>query len=132
MPSAPMIRRSPWLSVMVLAAAVWFGACRTAGGPADIRLGVEASQDGRWDEAVERWTRAAASNPASAAAHNNLAVALERLSRFDEARTEYETALKLAPADARIQENYRRFQEARRAAAGLAGQARSKEPRGEK
>lgn len=111
-----MTLKSPLLPVLALAAAAWLGGCRTAAGPADLRLGVEATRDGRWDEAVARWTKALAAAPSSAAAHNNLAVAFERLGRFDEALTEYEAALKLAPADARIQENLRRFKEARKAA----------------
>jgi len=112
-----MPRKSPLLPVLALAAAAWLCGCRTAAGPADLRLGVEATRDGRWDEAVARWTKALAADPSSAAAHNNLAVAFERLGRFDQARAEYEAALKLAPADARIQENFRRFKDLRKAAA---------------
>jgi len=128
--SAPMTRKSPFVRVLVLAAAAWLGGCRPTAGPADLRLGVEASRDGRWDEAVDRWTKAAASDPSSAAAHNNLAVAFERLGRFEEARAEYEAALRLAPGNAQIRENFRRFKEAREAASRPAVPDRSDGPRG--
>jgi Tfp pilus assembly protein PilF len=118
-----MTRKSLPVAVLALAAAAWLAGCRTAAGPADLRLGVEATRDGRWDEAVARWTKVLAADPSSAAAHNNLAVAFERLGRFDEAQAEYEAAVRLGPADARIQENFRRFKEARKAAqrAGVSG-----------
>ena len=116
-----MTRRRSLAAVLVLAGAAWLGACRTPPGPPDLRLGVEATRDGRWDEAVALWTKTLAADPSSAAAHNNLAVAYERLGRFEEARAEYEAALKLAPGDSRIRENFRRFQAARGTAAELVG-----------
>jgi Flp pilus assembly protein TadD len=119
--SAPMTPKNPLLAVLALAAATWFGACRPPAGPVDVRLGVEAARDGRWDEAVARWTKAAASDPSSAAAHNNLAVAFERLGRFDEARAEYEAALTLAPKSAQIRENFLRFKESCKAAPAKSG-----------
>jgi Flp pilus assembly protein TadD len=128
-----MTLKSPLWPVLVLVAAACLGGCRTAAVPADLRLGVEATRDGRWDEAVARWTKALAADPspaAAAAAHNNLAVAFERLGRFDEARAEYEAALERAPEDARIRENFRRFKEARKAALG-AGAPKGPESAGE-
>jgi len=104
-----MTRKSVLAAVLALAAAAVLAACRTSAGPADLRLGVEAARDGGWEEAAARWAKVLAVDPSSAAAHNNLAVACERLGRIDEARAEYEAALKLAPGDPRIQENFRRF-----------------------
>ena len=118
---APMPRKNLVFPVLALALAAGLGGCRPPGGPVDLRPGVEASRDGRWDEAVALWTQAAAADPSSAAVHNNLAVAFERLGRFAEARAEYEAALKLAPGNARIRENFRRFQEARQAAPDKSG-----------
>ncbi len=119
-----MNRKIPLAPVLALVAAAWLGACRTSTGPADLRLGVEATREGRWDEAVALWTKVLAADPSSAAAaaaHNNLAVAYERLGRFEEAGREYEAALKLAPGDSRIQENLRRFKESRGPAAEPVG-----------
>lgn len=113
-----MTRKSPFVPVLVLAFAAGLGGCRPPGGPLDLRPGVEASREGRWDEAAALWAKAAAADPSSAAAHNNLAVAFEGLGRFAEARSEYEAALRLAPGNTQIRENFRRFQEARRAASG--------------
>jgi Tfp pilus assembly protein PilF len=61
-----------------------------------------------------------------------LAVAFERLGRFEDARAEYEAALRLAPANAQIQENFRRFKEAREAASKSAGPDKTDGPRGQR
>ena len=45
----------------------------------------------------------------SAALHNNLAVALESLGKFEDAEREYQLAMKLEPANAKIQSNYNLF-----------------------
>jgi len=121
-----MTRKNPVFPVLALAFATWFGGCRPPGGPVDLRPGVEASREGRWDEALALWTKAAAADPASAATHNNLAIAFESLGRFAEAGAEYEAALRLAPGNAQIRENLRRFREARQAASGAAAPDKSK------
>ena len=83
--------------------------CRSPAGRSDIRLGVSASQNDLWDEAIARWTKVVASEPSSAAAHNNLAVAYEKKGLREEARKEYESALRLVPADPYIGDNFKRF-----------------------
>ena len=50
------------------------------------------------------------SNPSSAAAHNNLAVAYEKKGLWEEAKNEYETALKISPENKYIKSNYENFQ----------------------
>jgi len=49
------------------------------------------------------------SNPNSSAAHNNLAVAYEKKGLWDEAKKEYEIALKISPEDKYIKSNYENF-----------------------
>lgn len=74
-----------------------------------IQFGIFAAQNGLWDEAIFRWKKAVQSNPESAAAHNNLAVAYEKKGLLDEAKNEYETALKLDPKNSYIKANFENF-----------------------
>jgi Flp pilus assembly protein TadD len=85
------------------------GACARPLEEAPLAAGVAAAEAGRWDEAVRHWTAAVERDPASAAAHNNLAVALERKGDWDGAGREYEEALRLAPASPEIKANYGSF-----------------------
>jgi len=115
-----MARKNALVPALLLLAA-GLCACRSAAGRSDIRLGASAAQNDRWDEASARWTKALASDPASAAAHNNLAVACERQGRREEARKEYESALGLAPADPYVKENFDQFMGSREASGAKAG-----------
>jgi Flp pilus assembly protein TadD len=110
-----MARKSAFVLVLALAAGLC--RCRPPVRPTEIGLGVAASESGRWDEAVTLWMKAVAADPSSAAAHNNLAVAYEQGGRSEDARKEYETALKLDPGNTYIRENLRRFTENRETAA---------------
>jgi Flp pilus assembly protein TadD len=67
------------------------------------------AKEGLWQEAIYRWQKTMTADGGSAALHNNLAVALESLGRVEEAEREYQLALKLAPADAKIKSNYNLF-----------------------
>ncbi len=67
------------------------------------------AREGLWQEAYFRLQKAQAAGNDSAALHNNLAVVLESLGRFDEARREYDLALKRAPAEEHIQSNFSQF-----------------------
>ncbi|HEX5830004.1 MAG TPA: DUF4388 domain-containing protein, partial [Gemmatimonadaceae bacterium] len=58
---------------------------------ARFHIGLVLLRQGRWDEAVEAFTGAAASEP-SYPVYHNLAYALERLGRWDEARTALDEA----------------------------------------
>lgn len=78
--------------------------------PADqLRFGIKAAKLDLWDEAIFRWKKVLQTDPNSAAAHNNLAVAYEKKSLWEEAKTEYELALKLRPDDKHINSNYQQF-----------------------
>jgi Flp pilus assembly protein TadD len=75
----------------------------------EINFGILAAQRDLWEEAFFRWQRAALSQPDSAAAHNNLAVAYERKGLWEEAKKEYDLALKLSPKNSYIKANYENF-----------------------
>jgi Tfp pilus assembly protein PilF len=78
--------------------------------PADqMRFGIEAAKLDLWDEAIFRWKKVLQQNPDSASAHNNLAVAYEKKSLWEEAKKEYELALKIRPDDKHINANYQQF-----------------------
>ena len=74
-------------------------------------FGVQMAKLNLWREAMFRFERAIAINPADAQAHNNLAVAYEANGDFEKARKEYLEALKLDRTNSYIQKNYSRFVE---------------------
>jgi tetratricopeptide (TPR) repeat protein len=74
-----------------------------------INFGILAAKRDLWEEAFFRWQKAALSQPDSAAAHNNLAVAYERKGLWEDAKKEYELALKLSPKNSYIKANYDNF-----------------------
>ena len=97
------------LPVALLAVFLAAAACARPLEPTPLAAGVAAAEAGLWDEAVRSWTLAAERDPGSAAAHNNLAVALERKGDWDGAGREYEAALRLAPDSPEIKANYASF-----------------------
>jgi len=80
--------------------------CSTSRLEHQLHLGLWASEQGLWDEAVFRWKIFLATNPNSVAAHNNLAVAYEQKGLWEEAIKEYELALKLEPSNSYVKSNY--------------------------
>lgn len=95
--------------IIVTMGAMWLAACAVNSYQTDFEFANKLAKEGLWQEAIYRWQKAASPGRDSAALHNNMAVALESLGRFEEARREYELALKLAPADPQIQSNFNRF-----------------------
>jgi len=86
-----------------------------AGAPsknAEVQFGIDVAQKGLWLEARFRFEKALLLDPNSAAALNDLAVALEQQGDFAKAREAYEKALKLKPGDTYIQQNFDLFREA--------------------
>jgi tetratricopeptide (TPR) repeat protein len=78
--------------------------------PSDqLRFGVEAAKLDLWDEAIFRWKKVLQNDPNSASAHNNLAVAYEKKSLWEEAKKEYDLALQIRPDDKHINANYQQF-----------------------
>jgi len=101
--------RPRFVPLLLLAALLSFGACARDLATRPLSAGVEAAGEDRWDEAVQYWQKALAQDPDSAAAHNNLAVAYEKRGAWEDARREYEEALRLQPANAEIKANYEAF-----------------------
>ncbi len=78
---------------------------------AQVDFGIAVAQKGLWREAIFRWKKAVELDPSYAAAWNNLAIAYEHEGQFDSARDAYEKALKLAPNNTFIHQNYDFFKE---------------------
>jgi len=104
-----MHRKFTFYLLALLFLPLFFFGCRSSLQPNQIQFGITAAQRGLWDEAIFRWKKEVQSNPDSAAAHNNLAVAYELKRQWDEARKEYEIALKLSPNNSHIKTNFENF-----------------------
>lgn len=76
-----------------------------------VAFGVWAADKDLWDEAIFRWKKVVGQDPLSVAAHNNLAVAYEKKGLWEEARKEYETALRLAPDNPYVKLNFKNFKD---------------------
>jgi tetratricopeptide (TPR) repeat protein len=76
-----------------------------------IGFGIWAADNDLWDEAIFRWKKVLVHDPQSVAAHNNLAVAFEKKGLWEEARKEYEAALKLAPDNPWVKLNFKNFKD---------------------
>ena len=68
----------------------------------EFYLALLAIRQSRWEEAVRLLRAAAARTPQRGAIHANLAFALERLGRYDEARSAQSAAERLLPTDASV------------------------------
>ena len=71
-----------------------------------VEFGVSVAQRGLWKEALYRWQRAVEIDPTYAEAYNNIAIAQEHEGKLSEAREAYEKALKIAPNNSTIRQNY--------------------------
>lgn len=78
---------------------------------AQVEFGIAVAQRGLWKEAIYRWERATQIDPTYAAGFNNLAVAYEHEGMLDKAAEAYERALKLAPNNALVRQNFELFKE---------------------
>jgi Flp pilus assembly protein TadD len=78
---------------------------------AQVEFGIDVAQRGLWREAIYRWQKAVEIDPTYAEAHNDLAIGYEHEGEFDKARQAYEQAVKLAPHNLQIQQNYELFKE---------------------
>jgi tetratricopeptide (TPR) repeat protein len=106
------------LRVAVVAGlAVSAGACASSGGGGrraagdEMEAGYKAARRWYWQEALLRFEAANRARPQEARILNNLAVALEAVGRYDEARTAYEQAIQAAPGNRQIDRNYQRFKD---------------------
>jgi tetratricopeptide (TPR) repeat protein len=84
---------------------------RSAGneGPEQMDFGVRAAKKGLWREALFRWEKASKLLPDNARVLNNLAVAYETAGEFVKAEEMYKEALRLAPDNRDIRQNYDLF-----------------------
>jgi Flp pilus assembly protein TadD len=98
--------------VLVPLVSTLLGAAGAPSNSAEIQFGIDVAQKGLWLEARFRFEKALLLDPNSAAALNDLAVALEQQGDFAKAREAYEKALKLKPGDTYIQQNFDLFREA--------------------
>lgn len=89
----------------------FFSSCARTLSDDQLRFGILSARKDLWDEAIFRWKKVIESDPNSAAAHNNLAVAYEKKGLWEEAKKEYEKALKLSPNNKQIKSNYEAFKE---------------------
>ena len=105
------MKRALFLLVPLVLAAHSLQAAEEASGQ-EVKFGIEVAQKGMWREALFRFQKAVEADPQNPSAQNNLAVALEQMGQFDEAREHYERALDLKPDDLYIQQNYDLFREA--------------------
>ncbi len=95
--------------LILLVFVISFSSCARQFLDNQLLFGIQAAQQDLWDEAIFRWKKVTLSNPNSAAAHNNLAVAYEQKGLWEEAKNEYEIALKLSPGNTRVKANYQNF-----------------------
>lgn len=106
------IRRSSFLLLIALSLCAPLGAAeRSAETESQLAFGVEMAGRGLWSEALFRFRQAQKRSPEDLRVLNNLAVALEATGRFDEALEVYRAALKVAPGDRSLKQNYARFVE---------------------
>ena len=78
---------------------------------AQTEFGIKVAQNGLWKEATYRWEKATKIDPTYAEAWNNLAIGYEHQGRFEDAERAYQEALKLAPKNTYIRQNYDLFKE---------------------
>lgn len=74
-----------------------------------LQFGIQAAQKNLWDEAIFRWKKTLETDPNSAAAYNNLAVAYEKKGLWDDAEKAYESAIRINPENKYIKSNYENF-----------------------
>ena len=78
---------------------------------AQVEFGIKVAQSGLWKEATYRWEKATQLDPTYAEAWNNLAIGYEHQGQFEDAEKAYQQALKLAPKNVAIRQNYDLFKE---------------------
>ena len=95
--------------LLITPLAIFLTGCTGSFQQGQLQFGIKAAQEDLWDEAIFRWNKVLQSDPNSAPAHNNLAVAYEKKGLWEEAEKEYEIALKLSPGNSYIKSNYEKF-----------------------
>lgn len=88
-----------------------FGACSSKRGviKSELEFANKLAKEGLWKEAHYRWTKVLKEGKETASLYNNIAIALEKMGRFDEAEDAYKKAISLAPGNPTIQSNYNKL-----------------------
>lgn len=107
-----MNKKTQKFLVSIVPLVILLSSCSHAVQKSQLQFGIQAAQKDLWDEAIFRWKKVIQADPGSAAAHNNLAVAYEKKELWEEAKEEYEIAIKLSPKNERIESNYTKFKRA--------------------
>jgi len=110
-----ILHRVPWRAAGLALAVL----CGCASSPAatkvdpgeQLQFGIEMARRGLWNEALFRFEQARRLEPEHAGVLNDLAIAYEAVGRFEDARSTYQDALRIAPGDRDIKRNYSRFLE---------------------
>ncbi len=100
-----------FLKVFILSLLIFvlFNFCSTNKFKSEFDFANKLAKNGLWKEAHFRWTKSLSERKDNAAAHNNIAVALEQMKKYEEAEIEYKKALKLAPDNKFILSNYNKL-----------------------
>lgn len=80
-------------------------------GKDQLAFGVDMAKRGLWSEALFRFEQARLLDPGRVSILNNLAICYEAGGRFEEALATYREALRLAPENRVVKQNYSRFVE---------------------
>lgn len=80
-------------------------------GKSQLAFGVDMAKRGLWSEALFRFEQARLLEPGRVSVLNNLAICYEAGGRFEEALATYREALRLAPENRVVKQNYSRFAE---------------------
>lgn len=88
---------------------VLFNFCSTNKFKSEFDFANKLAKDGLWKEAYSRWTKSLSERKDDAAVHNNIAVALEQMKKYEEAEKEYKKALELASDNKFILSNYNKL-----------------------
>ncbi len=104
-----MNKKLTFYLLVLLVFVISFSSCARQLMDNQLLFGIQAARKDLWDEAIFRWKKVVLSDATSAAAHNNLAVAYEKKGLWEEAKNEYEIALKLGRGNTQIKANYQNF-----------------------
>ena len=85
------------------------GAKSTQDGKSQLAFGVDMAKRGLWSEARFRFEQARLLEPTSVSILNNLAICYEAGGRFEDALATYREAIRLAPGNKVVKQNYSRF-----------------------
>jgi len=94
---------------LLIVAAFLLAGCSATRVETEYKFGNKLAKRGLWKEAHYRWKRALRTGQNTAAIHNNIAISLEFQNKLEEAKKEYEEALKLSPGNEYIKRNLSRL-----------------------